>query len=135
MEMLIRRQHLPLCIRVGIGSPRSRLEILDALAWYGVQSGSADGMAEEGDGVPWAGVRLARNSGGGLLTAAEHNTVDSTAEEAVSPIAQEVANVDEDGRRGVGLGPCRFNRDRGPGILSGEDLKPGLACEAEEEGN
>lgn len=56
-------------------------------------------------------------------------------QQPVGPVAQQVADVDEDGRAGVVLRPRRRDRDRRPGTVRQVDLQPGLALQSEEEGD
>lgn len=56
-------------------------------------------------------------------------------QEPVGPVAQQVADVDEDGRAGVVLRPRRGDGDRRPGTVRQVDLQPGLGLEPEEEGD
>ena len=55
-------------------------------------------------------------------------------QQPVGPVAEQVADVDEDGGRGVVLGAGWVDGHGEPGLRGGEDLQAWLGGEPEEEG-
>lgn len=133
--MLVRSDSLPLHVRVR--PPRRPLRPVrglvgpDPLARDGLKRRRPDRVAEEGDAVPRLGVRLSLQQ----TPAGEHDAVHGGPQQPVGPVAQQVADVDEDGRAGVVLRPRRRDGDRRPGPVWQVDLQPGLALKSEEEGD
>lgn len=133
--MLIRSDSLPLHVR--IRPARRPLRTIrglvgpDPLARDGLERRGPDGVAEEGDAVPRLGVALPAQQ----APAGEHDPVHGGPQQAVGPVAQQVADVDEDGRAGVGLRPRRGDGHGRPRAVRQVDLQPGLALEPEEEGD
>ncbi len=105
-------------------------KVLDPLAGNDAQLCRASRVREKGNRVPRLRRLLARN-----IVVAKHDAVDGAAKEAVGPVREHVANVDEDGRAGVILGARRTYGDGRPGVVAQLHLKTGLALEAEEEGD
>lgn len=62
------------------------------------------------------------------------HAVHGAAQQAVGPVAEQVADVDEDGRAGVGLCAGRAHGDGRPAVVAARvELEAGLAAQAEEE--
>lgn len=91
-------------------------------------------MAEKRDAIPRLLATLtvdARGRGG-----RKDDPVHGAAEQAVGPVAEQVANVDEDGRAGVVFRAGRAHGHGRPGVVArGVELEAGLAAQAEEEGD
>lgn len=89
-------------------------------------------MAKVGDGEARPDVRLPLHA---RRPAGEHDPVHGAPQQAVGPVRQQVADVDEDGRGRVVLGARRDDGDGRPGLaVAEEDLEARLAAQAEEEG-
>lgn len=88
-------------------------------------------MAEEGNGIPGSGARLSLALG----LAGEDDTVHGTSQETVGPIAEEIADIYQNGRGRVRFCAGRTDGDGDPFVFPGEDLQARLARETEEEGN
>lgn len=124
--MLIRRQNLR---RLLLPLPGLR----NNLTGHRIQPRFPHRMAEERNAIPVAVEALALGNHDLLVTGRHRNAVDSTLEEAVRPVGEHVADVDQHRRGGVGLGAGGVDRDGGPGGGGREDLQACLALEAEEE--
>ena len=133
--MLIRSDGLPLHIRVR--PPRRPLRAvrglvgLDPLARHRLERRGPDGVTEERDAVPRlrVGLPVQQPPGG------EHDPVHGRPQQAVGPVAQQVTDVDEDGRAGVVFCPRGAHGHGGPRPVGEVDLQPGLAPQPEEEGD
>lgn len=124
--MLVSRHDLLLRKRVGALSPGHK--VLDPLAGDDAQLRRASRVREEGNRVARLHRLLAVN-----VVVAKDDAVDGAAEEAVGPVREHVANVDEDGRAGVVFCAGRAHGDGRPGVVAQLHLQAGLALEAEEE--
>lgn len=136
--MLISCDSLPLHIRVR--PPRRPLRAvgghvcLHPLTRHRLKRRGPDGVTEERDAIPRLGVGLPiqqpTSAGPG-----KDDPVHGRPQQAVGPVAQQVADVDEDGRAGVVLCPRRAHGHRGPRAVGEVDLQPGLPPQPEEEGD
>lgn len=133
IKMLIRRENLPLPLL-----PSSLLLLLPCLPHNltrnSLQPRLTHRMAKERNAIPTplepltTGHHLLATRAGG-----DGDTVDRALEEAVGPVREHVADVDEDGGRRVVLGAGGLDGDGCPGRGGSEDLEACLAAEAEEE--
>lgn len=129
--MLIRRHHFLLREWVDVGRIFRGLKVLDSLARNGFKRRRTNWVAEEGDGISVPRTRLPIHTITSTLR--EHDPMNRAPEQPIGPVREQIANVDEDRRAWVILGACRANRNRGPAIVSLEDLETCLALQPEEQ--
>lgn len=104
---------------------------LHPLARHRLERRGPNRVAEKCDAIPRLGVSLAIQQ----TTTGEHDPVHGGPQQAVGPVAQQVADVDEDWRAGVILRARGADRHGRPRPVWQVDLKAGLAPQPEEEGD
>lgn len=135
LQVLISSDGLPLYIRV---RPACRPLCavsghmgLHHLARHRLERRSPDGVAEKRDAVPRLGVSLPIQQ----ASAGKHDPVHGGPQQPVGPVAQKIADVDENGRAGVVLRARGADGHGRPRAVWQVDLQAGLAPQPEEEGD
>lgn len=131
-QMLIGRHDLSLRIRILIRRALIRHKVPHPIARHRPQLRRAHGMTEKGNRIPRPGAGLARDPAR-LVAGREDDPVNGAPKEAVGPVREQVANVDQDGRAGVVLRAGRTDGYGGPGAVLLLELQSGLASEPEEQ--
>lgn len=100
------------------------------LAGHRLQRRTAHGVAEKRDAISRLLAAFALDVSG---CGREHHPVHGATQQPVSPVTEQIANVDKNGRAWVCFGAGRAYGDGRPGVAARVELEAGLAAQAEEE--